>query len=160
VRDFTWWSSLTMADARHGLERARPALESLVVGDRTYWTAAGQSATTPRASGPRAHLLQAYDEYVVAYRESRDVLDVDELGGVVPGGGMMFLHALVLDGQVIGHWRRQLTKTSVVIETQLARPPATTETAAVEDAISRYAAFVGLPPDWTLASAPAQLPLP
>jgi hypothetical protein len=61
----------------------------------------------------------------------------------------MLLHAVVLDGQVIGHWRRRLTKASVIVETQMARPLDAAETTAVEDAIARHAAFVGLPADWS-----------
>ncbi len=76
----------------------------------------------PGAATPRAQLLQVYDEYVIAYRESRDLLDIGQLAGSLPGGQVMFLHAVVLDGQFLGHWRRHLTKTAVVVETQLARP--------------------------------------
>ena len=148
VKDFTWWSYLTVADARRGLELAGGALESTVVGGRTYWSAAGDASAAPRSAAPRAHLLQVYDEYVVAYRESRDLLDVNQLAGRLPGGQVMFLHAVILDGQVIGHWRRQLTKTSVIVETQMARPLSGAETTAVEAAIARYAAFVGLPAAW------------
>ena len=147
VKDFTWWSYLTVADARRGLELVGDALASTVLGDRTYWSAARDTRTAPRRTAPRAQLLQVYDEYVVAYRESRDVLDIDHLAGRLPGGQVMFLHAVILDGQFIGHWRRQLMKTSVVVETQFARSLSGAEAAAVEEAVVRYAAFVGLPAD-------------
>ena len=148
VKDFTWWSYLTVADARRGLALVGDALESTVIGGRTYWSAANDGGTASRRVAPRAHLLQVYDEYVVAYRESRDLLDLDHLAGRLPGGQVMFLHALILDGQVIGHWRRQMTKTSVIVETQLARPLDAAETTAVEDAVTRHAAFVGLTANW------------
>jgi hypothetical protein len=150
VRDFTWWSYLTVADARHGLDLVGKELESTVIGDRTYWSAAGAVTGAPpaRSSAPRAHLLQVYDEYVVAYRESRDLLDIGQLAGHLPGGQVMFLHAIVLDGQFVGHWRRQLTRTAVTVETQLARPLSPSEVTAVEGAATRHGAFVGLPADW------------
>lgn len=148
VKDFTWWSYLTVADARRGLELAGDGLESTVLGDRTYWSAAGDAGAPPRRAAPRAQVLQVYDEYVVAYRESRDLLDIDHLAGRLPGGQVMFLHAVILDGQVVGHWRRQLTKTSVIVETQMARPLSGPEAAAVEEAVARHGAFVGLPADW------------
>lgn len=148
VKDFTWWSYLTVADTRRGLELVGGALESTVIEGRTYWSAAGDAGIAPRRAAPRAHLLQVYDEYVVAYRESRDLLDIDHHAGRLTGGQVMFLHAVILDGQVIGCWRRQVTKTSVIVETQIARPLDAAETTAVEDAIARHAAFVGLPADW------------
>jgi hypothetical protein len=148
VNDFTWWSYLTVADARHGLALVGDELESAVIGDRTYWSAAGAATGAPaRSSAPRAHLLQVYDEYVIAYRQSRDLLDVDQLAGHRPGGQVMFLHAIVLDGQVVGHWRRLLTKTALTVETQAARPLGPSEAKAVDDAVTRYGAFVGRPVD-------------
>ena len=148
VKDFTWWSYLTVADTRHGLALAGDALESAVIDGRTYWSAANHGGTASRRGAPPAHLLQVYDEYVVAYRESRDLLDIDLLAGRMPGGQVMFLHAVILDGQFIGSWRRQVTKTALVVETQLARPLSNAEATAVEEAIARYGAFVGLPADW------------
>jgi hypothetical protein len=145
VKDFTWWSYLTVADARRGLELAGDGLESTVLDGRTYWSAA---ETTPRRTAPRAHLLQIYDEYVVAYRESRDLLDIDDLASRLPGGQVMFLHAVILDGQFIGTWRRQVTKTALVVETQLARSLSGGEATAVEEAVARHGAFLGLPTDW------------
>ena len=152
VKDFTWWSYLTVADARRGLEVVGDELQSTVLAGRTYWSA-GDAHTPARHTAPRAQLLQVYDEYVVAYRESRDLLDLDHLAGRLPGGQVMFLHAVILDGQFIGHWRRQVTKSSVIVETQIVRPLDASETAAVEDAIARYAAFVDLPAEWVGSTA-------
>ena len=147
VNDFTWWSYLTVADARHGLALVGEELEAFEISDRTYWCTAGDAAASHRSSAPRAHLLQVYDEYVIAYRQSRDLLDVDGLAAALPGGQVMFLHALILDGQVIGHWRRQLTTTTLTVETQTARPLSPSEAKAVDAAVTRYGAFVGLPVD-------------
>ena len=38
------------------------------------------------------------------------------MAGVVPGGAPMFTHAVVLNGQVIGHWRRVPQPKAVTIE--------------------------------------------
>lgn len=56
----------------------------------------------------------------------------------------MFTHAILVDGQVLGHWRRKLTARAMTLEIQLARPFDDRELAALEDAVERYAAFVGL----------------
>jgi hypothetical protein len=80
VRDFVWWSGLTTADAKRGLEivRARQA----AIDGLTYWTA-GPDA---RAALPRrgvAHLLPIYDEYLVAYRDRRS--NTSDSSGMVSG---------------------------------------------------------------------------
>ena len=71
VRDFTWWASLTVGDARRGVELAGPELARTEVEGRTYWSSA--SPRRWRVGRPIAHLLPCYDEYVVGYSESRDV---------------------------------------------------------------------------------------
>ena len=148
VKDFTWWSYLTVTDARRGLNLVGDDLAPEEIGGRNYWSAAGDASAAPRSASPRAHLLQVYDEYVIAYRESRDVLNVDGLAGRLPGGQRMLLHAVILDGQVIGHWRRKLTKSSVIVETRMARPLRGAEPTAVEAAVARHGAFMGLPAEW------------
>ena len=64
VRDFVWWSSLTTADVRRGLDiiKARPREQD----GRTYWTL--PSVTVPPRS-TQVHLLPIYDEFLVAYRD-------------------------------------------------------------------------------------------
>ena len=142
VNDFTWWSSLTVADARRGLEVAGAALEASVVGGRTYWSAP-LADRLPADAPRRAHLLQAYDEYVVAYRESRDVVGADALAPA--RGARRSLHPLVVDGRLAGRWRREVRAASLAIELELARPLDGAEEAALDAAVARHGAFVGLP---------------
>jgi hypothetical protein len=67
LQDFTWWSGLTTADATAGLEMARRSLAQETINGQTYWLAS--SAPTTKGSSPTAHLLPAYDEYTVAYKD-------------------------------------------------------------------------------------------
>ena len=122
-------------------------LESRVVGDRTYWFS--DSPAGRPVSSPRADLVQGYEEYAIAYSESRDLLDVDGTGGVVPGGEAMYTHAILIDGQVVGHWRRTVKATAMTIEVQLGRKLSAAEKVALDDAVERYAAFVGVPATWS-----------
>ena len=145
VDDLTWWSSLTVADARRGLDVAGPALDSTALGGRIYWSAAPPAPTAPVPVGdrPRAHLLQAYDEYVVAYRESRDVVGADALAPA--RGARRPVHPLVLDGRLAARWRREVRAGSMTVELELARTLDDAEEAAVDAAAGRHGAFVGLP---------------
>ncbi|HYH28569.1 MAG TPA: winged helix DNA-binding domain-containing protein, partial [Actinomycetota bacterium] len=63
VNDFTWWSSLTAAQARRGLELNEDRLTSGEVDGRTYWFEPGRAR--PRTASPNAALVQVYDESVV-----------------------------------------------------------------------------------------------
>lgn len=153
VKDLGWWSSLTAADIRHGLERVGDALEERVIDGVSWWSA---PTLERREAPPRAHLLQGYDEYVIAYSETRNVLDIDGHAGSVLGGDAMFTHAVLLDGQVIGHWRRRTERKAIAIDMQLGCPLDPASTQALDDAVQRYGTFAGSPISWSVAPGPAR----
>jgi Winged helix DNA-binding domain len=146
VKDFSWWSSLTTADTKRGLELVGDALESRIVEGVAYWCGPGLPA---RVDPPRAHLLQGYDEYAIAYSESRRVLDIEGHAGSVLAGDGMFTHAVLLDGQVVGRWRRRPGSRTVSIGVQLGRPLDAAATEAVDHAVQRYGEFVGSAITWS-----------
>jgi len=141
LEDFVWWSSLTTTDARVGLETARPRLQSEVFDGRTHWL----SSSTPAADERRAaaHLLPAFDEYTVAYKDRGAILHpshaqrpdaaTDVLGPTV-----------IIDGRAVGTWKRTLKRESVVVETNLWTTLKRTERDALEAAAQRYGEFLGL----------------
>jgi Winged helix DNA-binding domain len=138
VRDFTWWASLTAGDARRGIELAGSELRGVEVDGRTYWS--GAATRRGRTGRPVAHLLPCYDELVVGYSESRDVLDVRGLGRDRSGVRTRLEHLVLLDGQLAGYWRR-----TPAVETRLLRRLDPAERDAVDEAIARYERFAGLP---------------
>lgn len=142
VKDFKWWSSLTVADIRRGLEMVGSQLERTEVDGVPYWSAA---ALSPDRPAPRAHLLQTYDEYVVGYSESRQVLDASGALKALTRDEAMFTSLAVLDGTAVGRWRRTLRKDSVHIE--LRHHVALDESGerALREAATRHGEFLGLP---------------
>lgn len=141
VKDFGWWSSLTQAEIKRGLEMSGSRLASEAVNGRTYWFA--PSGPPPIEPSPTVHLLQAYDEYIVAFSESRDLLDPTGTMKLLPLGTDVFTHAVVLDGRVCGRWRRTLTRNALVIQATLARPFSAQESAALHRAAEQYRLFLG-----------------
>jgi hypothetical protein len=137
AKDFAWWASLRVADVRRAVELLGDELDRLDVDGRVFWSVDSSAAPS---RGPRAQLLQTYDEYVVAYPESRDVLDVKGLAG-----GARFMPTVVLDGQFTGTWRRTPTSRAVAVDVRLARPLKKAEHTALGDAVAGYARFVGAP---------------
>lgn len=107
VRDFAWWSGLTLGDARTARAAARDAVvafdgERFVASDGG-WPADPGSAT-PRAGGGLA--LAAFDEYFLGYADRDAVCDPQHAGRVIPGGNGVFQPILVAGGRVVGTWRR------------------------------------------------------
>jgi hypothetical protein len=138
--DFKWWSGLSPADVRAGLESVRSTLASSVVDGRTYWHAA-EAIKKPRS--PAAFLLPAFDEYLIAYRKRDAVLDSKYAKRLNAGGGRLGM-CVVLDGRVIGTWRRTLARADAAIEIDLFEAVARRSHPAIITAAERYASFVGL----------------
>jgi hypothetical protein len=142
AKDFRWWSSLTLADIKNGLAMVASRLEHEVVDGLSYWFAA--SAPPPEAASPTVHLLQAYDEYIVGYSESRYVLDVSRAARSRPQDRAIFNGVVILDSQLAGHWKRTLKKDSVIVEAALYTPFGDAQTRALQAAADQHGAFLGL----------------
>ncbi|MDQ2784671.1 MAG: winged helix DNA-binding domain-containing protein [Chloroflexota bacterium] len=143
VQDFVWWSGLTMADAKAGLAMIESELIRDVVDGRTYWFAA--SAPIASDPSPTVYLLPNYDEYIVGYTDRRAALDALPADRLDARGNVLFNHTIVLDGQVVGTWKRTVTKSAVIVEVTPFAPLSATEAAALAVAVARYGRFIGLP---------------
>ena len=89
--------------------------------------------------------MQCYDEVIISYTESRDVL-ATPVAFPVPRHIDGFTHVVLLDGCLLGHWRvRRERGGRVDVETRLQRPLDDDARRALDDAISRYHRFVTVP---------------
>lgn len=143
AKDFAGWATLTITQARAGLEAAgcRPqpcdGMTMYVPGD-------GARAVPAWPARPRVDLIQGYDELIMSYSESRGV--------IVPDGAALpvlntdhYLHALLIDGVLAGHWRHQLTTHDAVVQVEPIREWSTAERRAVAAAIDDYGRYLGCP---------------
>lgn len=147
VRDFAWWSGLTTADARRGLEMNSARSEE--VDGRTYWTIG--PAPRGRAPDRLVQLLPIYDEYLIAYRDREAVPHGPARIGVGAGSFVTFQHALVIAGQVAGTWRTTRRSKSIGIEVFPARRLSRVEERALADTIARFERFLCAPVRWSVA---------
>jgi hypothetical protein len=137
--DFKWWSGLAPAEARAGLEAVESSLASQIIDGRTFWF---DEKTKPVQSS-KAFLLPAFDEYLVAYRNRDAVLDPKYVKRLNAGGGMLGT-CIVLEGRVIGTWKRTLARAGVAIELDFFETPTKRAQQAAAAAARRYGAFLGL----------------
>jgi hypothetical protein len=142
LQDYVWWSGLPTADARAGLEMAKPRLAREVVDGQTYWLPS--SAPAAKETPPTAYLLPAYDEYTVAYRDRGAVLAPSHAEQLNAGGGILS-PVVVLDGRVVGTWKRTLKRESVIITPSFFAPLGEDEQHALDAAARRYGAFLRVP---------------
>jgi hypothetical protein len=145
IRDFVWWSGLTVADAKRGLEMNKAARAD--VGDRTYWTVGSERREGTR--GDLVHLLPIYDEYLVAYRDRDVVPHWPSARSSAPRGSVTFQHALVIDGQVAGTWRIKRDSPAITIDVVPLRPITKPERRAVAAGVERFERFLDAPVNWS-----------
>ena len=147
--DLAWWSGLTLAEARRGLEAASPALDLEPIDGRTFWVAPG-STTGPapahaadRIAGRTVNLLPNYDELLVAFRDRADGLD-PRLPAPARVAQEILDHVIVRDGLVVGRWRRPPPSGREVRLDPLVSL-GSTEGRLLAGAVERYRAFLGRP---------------
>jgi winged helix DNA-binding protein len=142
IQDFAWWSGLTVADAREGVEAA--GLLSNSHNGKTYWFGT-PTKSAARQKTPLIHLLPNYDEYLIAYKDHRPSFDPALLGADAKNRSAVMAHLIVLDGQVIGGWQRTIEKSAVTIRTKLLVALGRRERSALAEACERYGEFLGKP---------------
>ena len=139
LRDFVWWSGLAAKEARAGVKAIDASLAAGVLEGETYWW----SNEAPTAiESPCVHMLPAFDEYVLAYRNRAAVLDTHQSKRLNAGGGLL-RPAIIIDGRVAGTWRRTLLGPSTVsIDAEMFTPVGARERLAIAGAARRYAEFL------------------
>lgn len=137
ARDFAWWSGLTLADSKRGIDIAGPELHHVALDDARYYFI---DRDLPRAK-PSAHLLPNYDEYFIGYKNRGAIAHRLGHSKPVTGGNALISHVVFVDGQLVGNWKRSIEKTQVAIELDLAVPLTRAERARIASAAKQLGAF-------------------
>ncbi|MEV7620116.1 winged helix DNA-binding domain-containing protein [Microbacterium sp. NPDC089321] len=134
VRDFAWWSGLTLGAARDAVGRAAGRVREV---DEGLFAA----LRAPRRSldESTSFALPAFDEYYISYADRTPVCDADRLDTVGPGKNGMVRPTLVERGRVVGVWSHADATRGAPAE--LFAPDA--DAAAAASALARFARFVG-----------------
>lgn len=138
VRDFAWWSSLTLTDARAGLAAAREQLDALELDGTEYVMRPGLEPA-PRA----VHLLPGFDEYLLGYTDRGAPLAGIHSTAIVPGGNGVFRPTVVVDGEVVAAWRRERVGKRTVVTLDPFKPVTKAALRDVRSKLDRYAEFLG-----------------
>lgn len=141
VQDFGWWLGLPMADARAGLEAVKAQLVEVIIDGVSYWLS---PVTVPAAEGT-VYTPPGFDEYLLGYKDRDAVLDPRHAQKVCPGKNGVFFPTMVIDGRVVGVWKRSLKKGQVVIDPQPFAALSEADHAVFTAAIQRFGDFLGLP---------------
>ncbi len=149
--DFSNWSGLTVTDARRGLEMLGSELVCEEIDGRKYWYAPAD-APAP-ADSPRAFLLSVFDEYLCSYRDRRAMLAEEHVDRLLDRGNAALAAVIVIDGQIVGAWKRKLKRRSVTLSFDFFQPLTAAERQAVEAEAAAYGEFLGLPVEMDLPAS-------
>jgi len=157
ARDLGRWSGLAIADVQRGLAVSGGLLTALDLDGVRYHLAPETLAQAPGAA--RVHLLPGFDEYFLGYGDRTAALASEHSAAVVPGGNGMFKPTVVADGEVVGTWRRTVTRGEVLVEPLLWGPLRGALHDGLVEAVGAYGAYLGRPAR-LLRSPSAQVPEP
>lgn len=141
VHDYSWWSGLTLTDARIGLDSIKTQLVSDTIEGRTYWYVPSGSASSLVTA--QAHLLPNFDEYVVAYADRTCLLTPSYAGPLSAPGAMLAHRTIVLNGQVTGTWKVDKTKATRTVTVDILRSLTDVEETLLEQGLHDYRVFYG-----------------
>jgi hypothetical protein len=140
-QDFVAWSDLITSEARAGLEAVKPQLIETTLNGQTYWMADAPLTKPDHA----AYLLPGFDEYVLGYRDRSAVLEQQYANKIVPGGNGIFYPTIVINGRVVGTWKRTIKKQQMIITPAPFTALTESDQNAFEDAARRYGEYMELP---------------
>ena len=142
LKDFSWWSGLSMKEARHALDLVKSQLNDATVNEKTYWFYG--KVTEHSSKMPIALMLSIYDEYTIAYKDRSDLSegrpgDIERMISM----GNALTSVLILNGKLAGTWKKKSNKNKIEVDLQLFRKLSKTEQDALDSEVTRYRKFIG-----------------
>lgn len=113
LEDFVWWSNLSVSDALKATDYLKPGFITETIDSKKYWIP--YSYKSRNIEMYSVHILPAYDEFLISYRDRSSSLAHLHNKKIVSINGIFYPH-IVVNGQVEGLWKRFLSRDKVIIE--------------------------------------------
>ena len=139
VEDFAWWAGLNKGEANAAFQSIANELETAIVNEKEFWFDPASADAKPKSG--KAYLLPTYDEYGIAYKNRDEFIYDDEYRLV----GGLFTSAIMVNGKMVGTWRRVLEKDSVNIAYKPFRKFTPPQKISIQAEAKRYGKFLSLP---------------
>jgi hypothetical protein len=142
VVDFSWWSSLSVKDARNALDSIKSELEAVVRDSKTYWFSAREKVESSKSRS--TFLLSIYDEYTIAYKDRSDLSEAGDTERMLSMGNALTA-VMILNGKVVGIWKRATSKNRIEIRLDPFRELNKREQQELRSQVARFGKFAGTP---------------
>lgn len=113
IHDFVWWSGLTITECRQAIEMIRADFICETINGRDFWMR--NDVKVPPTDGDSALLLPSFDEFVVSYKDRSEIIEDTHYGKVMTKNGL-FSPTIILNGEIIGSWKKIAQRNSPRIE--------------------------------------------
>jgi hypothetical protein len=137
ARGFSWWSGLTLTDARAGIASLGRELACTAWEGSEYHFPAGSEPVAFRG----ARLLPNYDEFTVAYADRSLLIGPGFPAGRDPRADPIFTNVILVNGLVAGNWGRTLKAKEAKVSLSPFAPLAPAARQAVARAADRFRTF-------------------
>lgn len=141
INDFAKWSGLSMADSRSGLNSVKSKLYSEIIEGKEYYFPASLQPVTDTL---QPLLLPNYDEYISSYSDYSIISEPNHRTNLDKIGNAAFWNHIIINGMVVGSYRRTFTKDTILIELAPLRDLAKIEKDALENEAEKYGEFMNL----------------
>jgi len=137
VQDFSWWSGLTVKDAREGLAANRTLFNFEKLNGTEYLFK--HNLFELKKSHQSTFLLPDYDEYGISYKD-RSILSDPKYK---TSDETRSIHLIIVDGVAGGTWEKITKGKSTDVSVSFFIPVRKVKMAAVTRAIRKYLSFTG-----------------
>lgn len=142
AKDFVWWSGLSSADVKTGIEMVKDKLIYKTINETSYWFS--DNIQVPKQKTESAHFLSNYDEYTIGYANHDDILDREYFK---KWDFIAFAHVIIINGKIIGGWKRIIKKDKIEIKISLFEPITKSQKEQIAKAAKDYSKFLQKPID-------------
>jgi hypothetical protein len=142
LKDFVWWSGLTVKEAKTGLKSIKSELDRFEIGNKTYWSKVSPINKERKLQTlPNIKIIPQYDDYLLAYQDRGASIDEKAKQYLKPKYGR-FNPVILVNGKATGIWKRGITKNNVVFKLNYFRPLNDQENNALVSEIKDYSKFI------------------
>lgn len=147
-QDFMGWTGLSAAEAKRGIAMVERQLVALPWEGKTLLMSRSVFETTTTDSEvdatPMVRVLPGFDEYLLGIKDRSLAVPAAYKDRIIPGGNGIFMPTLVVDGVVVGTWKRTVKKREVLVEPMPFRNLTRPVRGAFEEAFAAYGQYLGV----------------
>lgn len=139
LNDFTWWSGLSITEARQAMGLIEPELITDKFGTQTLFV--HQLCNKEVKPQNTLHFLPSYDEYLISYKDRTAALPTEHHPKAFNTFGI-FYPVIMHNGRIIGNWKKFTQKGNITVETSFFGQNQPTDCEHIKNAENRYKTFI------------------